>query len=467
MIEDKKFFAIRGYIKCGTNWLCRILNLHPEIDCTGEFHWNRITAQLIQTYNESRNLSDQPELLDNTWTHLDRFIKQAMVLACDPDATWLGDRTPSHIEPSVIVGAKIFNMVRDGRDTAVSAIYHYYNNPDAYPAYRDDPEIQRRLSHFRDDPQFFRNHPIELLACPRLLEDFASNWAETVTVNRNLYVENSELPILEIRYEDLHRDTEGERKKLYEFLEVDPALAAPLEHNTQAGFETERPDQFLRKGKVGDWQNYFTPKSKRIFNQVAGEALIQYGYAESENWQVAITDVGNPVQGFKSEPVLEYASPKRAKFRPPVDATPTEDLAKKSVAATNLVRRKKMLNSNGYLDAINHEDHSMIVQGWMMLEDGAPDSVALVSPNGDVVEATQRERPDLVPHYPKDPTAVHAGYEAVVPRSKFRKGNRYEFMIVARRGKYVAFECQVVKKRADLEGLTGGPHMTNEGVLNL
>ena len=112
MIDGKKFFAIRGYMKSGTNWIGRLLNLHPQISCTGEFHWQRLTTQLIDTINASENLREQDDLLNRIWQPLDRFIKETMVAACDPNAIWVGDRTPAHIETSVIIGARIFNLIR-------------------------------------------------------------------------------------------------------------------------------------------------------------------------------------------------------------------------------------------------------------------------------------------------------------------------------------------------------------------
>lgn len=309
MIEGKKFFAIRGYNKSGTNWLCRLLNLHPQVSCMGEFHWHRITSQLIETFQESENLYGQEGLLDATWHRMDRFIKESIVLACDDDAIWVGDRTPSHIEPSIIIGARIFNLIRDGRDVMVSAAYHFFNNPAFFPKYKDLEELREPLRLFGEDPNYFKQNPDQLLACDVLAEDLAFFWAESIQTNQNRISENPEIKCLEVRYENLHLDTESQRRRLYQFLEVDPELALPLGFNTEPGFAKEMPHKFLRKGVVGDWRNYMTPRLQTIFNQSAGETLVELGYAKSLNWLNEDTNSGSVgIRQDAGEPSVGVAS---------------------------------------------------------------------------------------------------------------------------------------------------------------
>ena len=40
----------------------------------------------------------------------------------------------------------------------------------------------------------------------------------------------------------------------------------------------------FRKGQIGDWQNHFTDDHKRVFKEVAGEALITLGYENGYDW---------------------------------------------------------------------------------------------------------------------------------------------------------------------------------------
>ena len=90
----------------------------------------------------------------------------------------------------------------------------------------------------------------------------------------------SRLPVYFIKYEDLHKDVEGQRDKLFKFLKVKPRLAAKIEGHLKPGFSEERPGEFLRKGAVGDWENYFTDDAKTWFKEEAGSELIQQGYVD-------------------------------------------------------------------------------------------------------------------------------------------------------------------------------------------
>lgn len=453
MIEGKQFFAIRGNMKSGTNWICRLLNLHPQISCQGEFHWERITSQLIRTYHQSRNLKNQEGLLDSTWACLDRFIKESMVLACDPDAIWIGDRTPSYIEPSIIIGARVFDLVRDGRDILVSSAYHFFNNPDVFPNFTSTDDLKERLDCFQTNPNFFLENPHELLASTELVRDISLHWANTVQTNRKTIRDHSEMVAMEIRYEDVHRDTESMRRKMYAFLDVDPEMAAPLAINTTPGFRKERPDQFLRKGAVGDWKNYITRTAKEVFNEVAGQTLIDTGYVDTMDWATVEplpTMVSRTTDGSDGP---ENKLPAHLVHQPAEGGSPTGC---------------DESDSNGYLEAINPEDDRLIVQGWMLLKDGAPDSIELVSVHGDVIPASSQQRPDLQQAFPQEPTAISAGYEAVVPRQTLRKDGRHEFDIVAKRGGREAFRCRVVQQNVvRFEGLTQGPYCTNEGELRI
>ena len=292
MIEGKKFFAIRGYMKSGTNWIGRLLNLHPQISCTGEFHWERISGQLIETFNASENLYEQEGLLHKIWQQMDRFIKESMILANDANALWIGDRTPSHIEPTVIVGARVFNLIRDGRDVLISEAHHFFNNPEIYPRFAEMDEMKVRINQFRADSSFFIRNPLELLACEEFVRESAFYWDETICRNQEVIDGSPELRSMEVRYEKVHRDTEGMRRQMYEFLEVDPDLAEPLKFNTVAGFDKEMPNQFRRKGAVGDWKNYITPQVKAVFNDVAGPTLTRLGYVESLDWETCLNADG-------------------------------------------------------------------------------------------------------------------------------------------------------------------------------
>jgi hypothetical protein len=84
-----------------------------------------------------------------------------------------------------------------------------------------------------------------------------------------------------VRYEDLHRDVELQRRQLYRFLDLDVEAAAPIQAGdmTRPGVGApEDPMRFYRKGEVGDWRRYANGRFERWFLDSAGEALRALGY---------------------------------------------------------------------------------------------------------------------------------------------------------------------------------------------
>jgi hypothetical protein len=40
----------------------------------------------------------------------------------------------------------------------------------------------------------------------------------------------------------------------------------------------------VRKGVSGDWKNYFTYKDALLFDEIAGDALLEFGYETNKSW---------------------------------------------------------------------------------------------------------------------------------------------------------------------------------------
>lgn len=284
LLAGKEFFALRGFAKSGTTWAGRILNLHPEISCAGEFNWQNVAQPFLQNLAASYLFTQKAGLRDVMSQRLDRMIKECMVLANHPDAHWVGDRTPVRIDPGVICDGKFIHLIRDGRDVLISRAHQFFSHSRMYPQLDSMPEIQRRRQAFKEDTQFFLKNPDELLDNLDFVRMTAQGWATEVLANQSELESLDPSRWVEIRYESLHKDAERTRRKLYDFFDVDPGLAGPLAFNTLPGFEKESPDSFLRKGIVGDWKHYMTARAKAAFNEEAGEALVQLGYTESTNW---------------------------------------------------------------------------------------------------------------------------------------------------------------------------------------
>ena len=105
-----------------------------------------------------------------------------------------------------------------------------------------------------------------------------------LAADRNTIKQQPHLKVIQVQYESFHAAIEEQRKALYEFLEVDPALATAIPDSMMPGHKKENPNQFFRKGVVGDWKNYMTDEAREWVNIEAGAEMIRQGYIGSMDW---------------------------------------------------------------------------------------------------------------------------------------------------------------------------------------
>jgi hypothetical protein len=283
MSSNKRFFCVRGFMKSGTNWLGSLLSSHETISVVGEFHWGDIVSRFNENM-EQLPVYQTESAKENARNNFEQMIRQTVENAAEPSATLIGERTPSTIIPIPIRNVPHISIIRDGRDVLVSRAFHLYNNPDTTRLFDRIPEMKETLQNFRADPWHFQKHPEDLLCHHEMVRDSIRFWNEHLERDELAVSLYPKLKIKFVRYEDLHRNVSQERKQLFEFLDVDPSKAAKIQGCLKPGFKKERPSEFLRKGSVGDWTNYFTEQNKDWFKKCAGEQLIQYDYETSFDW---------------------------------------------------------------------------------------------------------------------------------------------------------------------------------------
>jgi len=271
-------------MKSGTNWLASLLGSHAEIDCVGEFHWQNIVGPTNFAVQNLPVLLENPKIAKQIRDDIERLTKKALIAKAHPDAKLIGDRTPHTIQPVVLRRTPHICIVRDGRDVLVSRAFHLYNNPETHRLFERFPDLDTLRRRFVADPWFFKNNPEHLLRNETMVRESARWWKEHLESDRLAQIRHPNLPVYKVKYEDLHADVEKERKKLFKFLRVKPRLAAKIEGNLKPGFSEERPNEFLRKGKVGDWKNYFSDDQKAWFNDEAGEELQEQAYITGSDW---------------------------------------------------------------------------------------------------------------------------------------------------------------------------------------
>ena len=278
---EQRFFCLRGFMKSGTNWLGGLLNTHHEISVVGEFHFEHVAQELNRMFRNGSIYGEVPDMLSDTRERFYELVKSAIAQAADPKATLIGDRTPHSIEPVTLRGVPHISIIRDGRDVLVSRAFHLFNNPEAHRLFKRLPEMARTWEFFKADPWFFQKNPDQLLCYEVMVRESGIGWNNQVMADQTVHERNSNLPVAFVRYEDLHADVHKERRRLFEFLDVDPDACDEITGDLNPGFRQERPDEFFRKGAVGDWKLYFTDDTKKWYGEAAGEALEHLGYNDT------------------------------------------------------------------------------------------------------------------------------------------------------------------------------------------
>jgi hypothetical protein len=284
---EYRMFFLCGFGKSGTNWVGNLLNRHPAVRCDGEFFFDTLHWGFDQFTQAEHQVGHQEPYRTVAAEGLYSMIRNVMLCMKrdNPEANVLGDRSPRELR-EILPGAPTMWLVRDGRDVVVSYTYHYLR---LLPGYNMSfwPEDIRKL--FEPFAERFRDVSTrdqigvagELLEQQRWVGFVSQQWGDRMLKDLAAKAKwNS--PLLELRYELLHLDTEAQIGRMYRFLDLEAseASAPTLQSNTQAGFSKENPMSFYRKGVVGDWKNYDTPAFREAFDESAGDAAAQAGYGD-------------------------------------------------------------------------------------------------------------------------------------------------------------------------------------------
>ena len=273
MPNSFQFFCIRGYMKSGTNWMCRLLNQHPYVHCIGEFHWE--TFYQAAKENVDRIAPKRRTGLETTLgKQLEQFVRNSLVELCGQSKGIIGDRTPTTISPIVMQAPHIV-MQRDFRDVIVSRMFHLFNNPRVTGIFDRSDVMANRLKEFQADCWYFQKNPEQLLDCQELVRDSANEWAQHLKSDRTTAADNPDLPVLFVQYEDLHSQFESKLAEVFSFLDLE--VPSQIPESLHPGHSQENPNQLNRKGQVGDWKNYVNEKILNWITDAAGDELSNHG----------------------------------------------------------------------------------------------------------------------------------------------------------------------------------------------
>jgi hypothetical protein len=290
-------FFVRGHPRSGTNWVGALLNLHPQVNCFGEFHFEDIRNAIDVQQSHPWQLAAKEPLrgvLDECFRDL---VRRSMLTLEQrkPGAYWIGDRTPRGLR-IFIEHAPYFLIIRDGRDVLVSWTFHVLRmRPhvlDVLVPADLRADFNRLYEKLHADPEYFTRHPHELLTQEGWIRMVAQRWAgwmraDMASIERIKADDpGSRARLMVLRYEELHAQAEFWRRTMYEFLRLDPDEAAPIsqESRTAPGFEKDDPMSFWRHGQVGDWKKYANDDFTGWFKDTAGEVLVELGYEKDDQW---------------------------------------------------------------------------------------------------------------------------------------------------------------------------------------
>jgi hypothetical protein len=297
-----KFF-ITGHPRSGTTLITRLVRLHPDVHCNYQSHFFTREPSLISMLEEERYeqwLSSHA----NRWNRgrdLSPVALRAMAdYIMERDArrvgkTIVGDKSPNlntkgkAIERMHLIypDTCVIYMVRDGRDALLSHLFQFYiGKPHQLPK----RELRIRNAFAKNPEPFFAGE--RSVFTEERIRKSTRLWVENVTesdqAGRDLYGDR----YLALRFEDLLGNPFETVSQVWRLLGKGPMgmedlVVKEMEQNPDADWQNEVGSDVvskLKKGKKGSWRKLFTERDKRIFKQIAGELLIDWGYEQDLDW---------------------------------------------------------------------------------------------------------------------------------------------------------------------------------------
>lgn len=285
-----RFFFVCGHSRSGTTWVEKVLDTHPRVCCTGEFHFELLQRGFEDFTNRPWHLAHREPIRSVAEACRRETITRCLLASAarKPHASLVGDRTPRPLVP-LLAGCPHILMVRDGRDVAVSyTIHQIKTNGLDLQQERFRTRLQDDMTALASNPSHFDENPERLFRDELWTRHVLTKWAnrcraDLASLDKFASGEYSGSALM-CRYEDLHARPESERARLFRFLDVDPAEALPLSRDdgTAPGLARQNPVGKNRRGETGDWKRFAVGPSgeqfRAIARDVARDVLTTLGY---------------------------------------------------------------------------------------------------------------------------------------------------------------------------------------------
>lgn len=310
-INNKNNHFIIAAPRSGTTWLSKMLNAHPQINgVERRLFGNYADFVLDQGNNNPRLRVTLDKYVNSLLLHhgmdktnnnllksiIEGILKEEQHISGKPITV---DKITPYLNTSQNVAkaitkyfpkAKIIYLVRDGRDVLTSGVFHWFNKQSAITSLSNFEQKRREI--------FLNNqeNTLERFFQDKEIIQWANEWKqplETIEVMK----ETHDIKI--ITYEDLLENQEFVLASCFKFLNA-KTNKNTLQHCLESGsFKTmsdgrnqgeAKATAHVRKGIAGDWQNYFTYQDGKLFNEIAGDMLLKFGYISSDAWFKELTD---------------------------------------------------------------------------------------------------------------------------------------------------------------------------------
>jgi hypothetical protein len=262
---------ITGCARSGTTWVLDIYGAHPDVAVVSESWLFSPAAGVLPLLSDAHWSTDKrglPQGLgrvlskEDFLAELRAFLAQLLGRSLVDGQRFLVEKSPNHVWnmdkiAEVFPEARFVHVLRDGRDVAVSLL--------AAGASWAPHWTQSAAGSIQQAASTWRLAVEQAVAAKPLLGD----------------------KLLEVRYEDLHRDPASTCRRLFEFAEIpyDDDLVEGVMRATD--FQTNFvPNEagFRRGGRIGDWKTSFDAADCLAFQLEAGALLIALGYEADDRW---------------------------------------------------------------------------------------------------------------------------------------------------------------------------------------
>ncbi len=261
---------IGGAGRSGTTLVRVILDSHPNIACGPEMKILPIIGEMFtQMQTQSGSVFKNYFLTDDAVAVAARHMVEALLTPYlqHSGKQRIAEKTPHNAIffpqlHQIFPDSPLVHVIRDGRDVVASLLRMDWIDVNT-------------------------GEPMAITQNVRTAADY---WLTVVSSARNAAAFDAGLGqrYFELRYENLVANPEPTLRRLFDFLGEpwDPAVLQYYEQSRNLAAESSREQvsQPLYTHAVGRWQHDLSPEEQAIVKEVAGDLLIDLGYATDKNW---------------------------------------------------------------------------------------------------------------------------------------------------------------------------------------